>query len=162
MTSLIFLQSILLKNNYDNPNKSLNDLSDYINFDKLSNYDMNEIILRLVDNSDFEDAVYYKQYAYDVTLMDGHTAALRSSLKGVTGFGGQKSIFTDDELRSLSSPVLALWGAEDPVFPVEHGYRLARLVPSSHLHVFENAKHVPLLDHPFEVNDLLLGFLAEG
>ena len=115
-----------------------------------------------VDNSDFEDAVYYKQYAYDVTLMDGHTAALRSSLKGVTGFAGQKSIFTDDELRSLSSPVLALWGAEDPVFPVEHGYRLARLVPSCHLHVFENAKHVPLLDHPFEVNDLLLGFLAEG
>ncbi len=109
---------------------------------------------------EFDDAAAYKQYAYDVTLMDGHAVAMRKSVSVITDFGGQKSVFTDDELRSISASVLAIWGDEDPLFPVEHGYRLAGLVPNSSLHVIENARHVPLLDHPEEVNRLIVGFLG--
>ena len=112
-----------------------------------------------VVDSEFEDAGVYKQYAHDVTLTDGHAAAMRSSVSVITNFGGQKSIFSDDELRSIAAPVLAIWGERDPLFPVEHGYRLAELVPNSSLHVIENTAHVPLLDRPDEVNELILGFL---
>ena len=107
----------------------------------------------------FTDAAAYKQYAYDVTLMEGHATAMRSSVSAITDFGGQKSVFTDDELRSVSAPVLAIWGDGDPLFPVEHGYRLAELVPNIQMHIVENARHVPLLDHPEEVNRLIVGFL---
>ena len=112
-----------------------------------------------VVDSKFDDAAAYKQYAYDVTLMDGHATAMRSSVSVITNFGGQKSVFTDDELRSIDAPVLAIWGDEDPLFPVEHGFRLAELVPNTQMHVIENARHVPLLDHPEVVNSLVVGFL---
>ncbi len=114
-----------------------------------------------VVNSDFTGASAYKQYAYDVTLPDGHGHAMRSSLVAITNILGQKSIFTDEELASISAPTLALWGAEDRVFPLEHGYRLAQLLPNVSMHIIENARHVPFLDHPDAVNDLITGFLND-
>ena len=112
-----------------------------------------------VVDSDFAAASAYKQYAYDVTLSDGHGRAMRSSLAAITSFKGQKSIFTDEELASITAPTLAIWGAEDRVFPVEHGYRLAHLLPNVSLHIIEDARHVPFLDHPNMVNELITGFL---
>jgi pimeloyl-ACP methyl ester carboxylesterase len=115
-----------------------------------------------VVDSKFEDADAYRQYAYDVTLAQGHAAAMRSSISVIADFSGQKYIFTDDELRSVRSPVLSIWGEHDPLFPVEHGYRLSRLVPNSTLHVIENARHVPVLDHPGTVTRLISGFMGVG
>ena len=112
-----------------------------------------------VVDSDFVEASAYKQYAYDVTLSDGHGRAMRSSLAAITSIMGQKSIFTDEELASITAPTLAIWGAEDRVFPVEHGYRLAHLLPNVSLHIIEDARHVPFLDHPNMVNELITGFL---
>ena len=114
-----------------------------------------------VVDSDFPEASAYKQYAYDVTLPDGHGRAMRSSLAVITSFKGQKSIFTDEELASITAPTLAIWGAEDQVFPVEHGYRLVHLLPNASLHIIEDARHVPFLDHPHRVNDLITGFLND-
>ncbi|MDA1279964.1 MAG: alpha/beta fold hydrolase [Chloroflexi bacterium] len=113
-----------------------------------------------VVNDKFDDAARYKQYAYDVTLPDGHIAAVRSSLKLITGWGGQRSFFTDDQLRSLTNPILAIWGAHDKIFPLAHGYRLADFAPNASLHVIEDAAHVPLLDNPERVNELISGFFA--
>jgi len=114
-----------------------------------------------VVNCDFTGASAYKQYAYDVTLPDGHGHAMRSSLSTITNILGQKSIFTDKELASISTPTLALWGAEDRVFPLEHGYRLAQYLPNVSMHIIEDARHVPFLDHPDAVNDLITGFLND-
>jgi pimeloyl-ACP methyl ester carboxylesterase len=75
-----------------------------------------------VVDSEFPDDDVYKRYAYDVTLADGHAAATRSSVSVITDFDGQKSIFSDDELRSICVPVLARWGEHDPLFPIGHGY----------------------------------------
>jgi 4,5:9,10-diseco-3-hydroxy-5,9,17-trioxoandrosta-1(10),2-diene-4-oate hydrolase len=112
-----------------------------------------------VVDTEFTDAEAYKQYAYDVTLTEGHAKGMRTSISVLTDFGGQKSIFSDEELLSIRQPVLAVWGEFDPLFPVEHGYRLARLVRNSSLHVIDNARHVPLLDNPEIVNDLIVGFI---
>ncbi|MDP6666029.1 MAG: alpha/beta hydrolase [Dehalococcoidia bacterium] len=113
-----------------------------------------------VVNAEFEDAEVYKQYAYDVTLMKGHAGAMRSSLFVITTLSGQKSIFTDGELRSITTPILAIWGAHDKMFPIEHGYRLAELAPNATLHAIDNSAHVPLLDNPDRVNELITGFLG--
>ncbi len=115
-----------------------------------------------VFNSDFEDAGAYMRYSYDVTLTNGHAKAMRASLRAITGLSGQKSIFTDDELRSITNPMLVIWGAEDKLFPIAHGYRLAELAPNASLHVVENSGHVPLLDNPGQVNELIAGFLGES
>ena len=115
-----------------------------------------------VINAEFEDAVRYKQYAYDVTLTKRHSDGMRTSLKMITDWSGQKSVFTDEELRSIQNPILAIWGAHDRLFPVEHGYRLVDLTSNSKLYVIENAAHVPLLDNPDEVNNLIGGFLGDS
>lgn len=113
-----------------------------------------------VVNSEFEDAGAYKQYAYDVTLANGHARAMRSSLSIITTLRGQKTIFTDEELRLITNPLLVIWGAQDKMFPVEHGYRLVRTAPDASLQVIESARHVPLLDNPDQVNELISGFLG--
>ena len=77
-----------------------------------------------------------------------------------TRLRGQKSIFADRELRSITNPMLVSWAARDKLFPIEHGYRLAQLAPDATLHVIENSAHVPLLDNPGQVNDLIVGFLG--
>lgn len=115
-----------------------------------------------VVDSEFADAEFYKRYAYDVTLPPGHGDAMRASFKVITDMGGQKSIFGDDELKSIAIPTLAIWGEYDRVIPVEHGYRLVDLVPNSSLYIIDQAAHVPLLDHPDRVNDLLTGFFSQG
>ncbi|MCI0776139.1 MAG: alpha/beta fold hydrolase [Chloroflexi bacterium] len=115
-----------------------------------------------VVNSDFEDAGAYRRYSYDVTLANGHRGALRSSLSVFTSFSGQRSVFTDEELRSITNPMLVIWGARDKLFPVAHGYRLAQLAPNATMHVIENSAHVPLLDNPGQVNDLIVGFLGDS
>jgi pimeloyl-ACP methyl ester carboxylesterase len=111
-----------------------------------------------VVDSDFADAEIYKRYAYDVTRSSGHAIAMRGSLNVIAGLSGQRSIFSDDELESINTPTLAVWGEHDKVMPVEHGYRLAELVPDSSLHIIANSAHAPLLDNPDQVNDLLTGF----
>ena len=113
-----------------------------------------------VVNSEFEDAELYRQYAYDVTLTVRHAHAMRASLRVITDLSGQKSVFTDYELRSIVNPTLVIWGAHDKVFPLEHGHRLVQHAPNSSLYVVENSAHVPLLDNPDEVNDLACGFLS--
>lgn len=115
-----------------------------------------------VVNSDFADAGAYMQYSYDVTLASGHARAMRLSLSAMTGLSGQKSIFTDEELRSITHPMLVIWGAQDKLFPIAHGYRLSQHAPNASLHVIENSAHVPLLDNPGQVNDLIVGFLGDA
>jgi pimeloyl-ACP methyl ester carboxylesterase len=54
-----------------------------------------------------------------------------------------------------------IWGREDPVFPLEVGERLATSLRAP-LHVMENARHAPNLEHPEEFNRILRGILASG
>ena len=113
-----------------------------------------------VVDSKFDDAPVYRQYAFDVTTSEGHVGAMQASLRAITTLAGQREIFSDSELMSISAPTLAVWGEHDKLFPADHRARLARLVPNATLHIVESAAHVPLLDHPDLVNELLAGFLG--
>ncbi len=64
---------------------------------------------------------------------------------------------TDEELATISIPLLAVWGDRDPIEPVETGLRLARAVPNGQLLVLPGAGHfiprgraaelVPVIEH---------------
>jgi poly(3-hydroxyoctanoate) depolymerase len=45
------------------------------------------------------------------------------------------------QLRTITIPVLLLWGDADPISPVAVGRRLAELFPSAELVVFEGGTH---------------------
>lgn len=54
-----------------------------------------------------------------------------------------------------------VWGREDPVFPLEIGYRLAGGLGAP-IRVLDHARHAPNLEHPEEFNRILRELLATG
>jgi pimeloyl-ACP methyl ester carboxylesterase len=62
-------------------------------------------------------------------------------------------------LRQVTCPTLLVWGALDPLVPVEHGEAMARSIAGSRLVVLRDAAHNPMADRPAEFNRVLLDFL---
>ncbi|MEX0761447.1 MAG: alpha/beta fold hydrolase [Dehalococcoidia bacterium] len=114
-----------------------------------------------VVNPEGPDADVFKQYAYEVTTAEGHPEALRRNLPSFANIGGQRYVFPDSDLRSLSVPTLIIWGEKDRFFPVSHAKRAARLIPDSRLQVLPDTGHVSIWDSPDRVNELLADFFSE-
>ncbi|HSJ15224.1 MAG TPA: alpha/beta fold hydrolase [Longimicrobiales bacterium] len=62
-------------------------------------------------------------------------------------------------LPRIKLPCLVVWGALDPLLPLEHGRALADGLPDARLVVLANAAHNPMADEPREFNRVLLDFL---
>jgi pimeloyl-ACP methyl ester carboxylesterase len=63
-------------------------------------------------------------------------------------------------LPRVTNPTLVLWGREDRVVPVECGEQYQRLLPNATLTVLEQCGHLPPIEHPDRVADLVTGFLG--
>ena len=72
-------------------------------------------------------------------------------------FGGQHDVTR--RLNELKIPVQLIWGADDPLFPLEHARRAKELIPGSRLAVIEGAGHTPQAERPEEFNKQLAAFL---
>jgi pimeloyl-ACP methyl ester carboxylesterase len=62
-------------------------------------------------------------------------------------------------LAAVGIPVLLLWGADDPLFPLETARRAHRLIPGSGLAVIKGAGHTPQAERPDEFNQVVQRFL---
>ncbi len=73
---------------------------------------------------------------------------------------GQRVDARDRLYLSAGVPTLLVWGADDPIIPVEHGLRAHELMPHSRLEVFERAGHFPYNDDPERFVAVLEDFIA--
>jgi pimeloyl-ACP methyl ester carboxylesterase len=64
-------------------------------------------------------------------------------------------------LAQTGIPILLVWGARDPLFPLEHAERAHRDLPGSRLAVIEGAGHTPQAERPDEFNGVLDSFLRD-
>jgi pimeloyl-ACP methyl ester carboxylesterase len=64
-------------------------------------------------------------------------------------------------LAKTGIPILLVWGAQDPLFPLEHAERAHRDLPGSRLAVIEGAGHTPQAERPDEFNRVLESFLRD-
>lgn len=74
-------------------------------------------------------------------------------------------VLTDDVtplLPRIQVPTLIVWGALDPLIPVEYGRRMADAIPGARFVVVEDAAHNVMCDRPAEFNQILLDFLARA
>jgi pimeloyl-ACP methyl ester carboxylesterase len=55
---------------------------------------------------------------------------------------------------------MLIWGAKDPIIPLDHGRRAHELMPHSRLEVFPGAGHFPFNDDPELFVEVLTGFIA--
>ena len=62
-------------------------------------------------------------------------------------------------LDRIKVPVQIIWGANDPLFPLEQAERAHSLLPGSRLAVIKGAGHTPQAEKPEEFNQQLAAFL---
>ena len=68
--------------------------------------------------------------------------------------------FGEDELGSITVPVLVLDGAEEEFIKPEHTRRLAELIPGAELVIMPGTGHFAPFAQPTEFNRIVLAFLA--
>ena len=66
-----------------------------------------------------------------------------------------------DRLTEIAAPTLVLVGAEDILTPAVYSREMADRIPGARLQILEKGGHGMPLEHPQQVNDALLAFLAE-
>ena len=111
-----------------------------------------------VVHADTEHNDAYLRYAFEVTRNDGHSIAVRQNMPVFAGIRGQRNLFSDEELATIRTETLVIWGEKDRFFPLPHARRAASLIPDSKLVVLPDSGHVIPLDQPEEVNRLLSDF----
>lgn len=66
---------------------------------------------------------------------------------------------TAEQLRTITQPVLYLWGRHDPFGSVDTGRKIASLVADSEFHTLAGGGHLPWLDDPEYAGRLVSDFL---
>jgi pimeloyl-ACP methyl ester carboxylesterase len=75
---------------------------------------------------------------------------------------GLGNYYTPDFAAHLAMPILLIQGAEDQINPTEtNAAVLEKTLPNARLVVLEGAGHLPEVEAPGRVNDLVSAFLAE-
>lgn len=64
-----------------------------------------------------------------------------------------------EQIKTIRTPALLLWGDSDPVSPIAVGERLAQLLPASELRVIAGAGHDLARTHVAEVTKLIAAHL---
>jgi pimeloyl-ACP methyl ester carboxylesterase len=73
---------------------------------------------------------------------------------------GQRVDARDRLYLSEAVPTLLVWGANDPIIPLDHGRRAHELMPHSRLEIFPGAGHFPFNDDPARFVKVLTDFIA--
>jgi pimeloyl-ACP methyl ester carboxylesterase len=66
-----------------------------------------------------------------------------------------------EKLKSVKTPTLLIWGAQDSWIPLDNGRRMDNLIPNSKLVILENSGHVPMEENPTESLAFLNAFLND-
>jgi pimeloyl-ACP methyl ester carboxylesterase len=91
-----------------------------------------------------------------------HRAAFLATLRSVVGTGGQRVNAGDRLYLTEGVPVLVIWGARDPIIPVQHGEEARRAIPGSRLEIFDGVGHMPQVEEPGRFVAVLERFLADS
>lgn len=89
----------------------------------------------------------------------GTPRAFTRTLRAVVDPRGQVVTMLDRSYLGADVPALVVWGADDPIIPVEHAHLLHATLPASRLEIFDGAGHFPFRAQPDRFVDVLLNFL---
>lgn len=102
----------------------------------------------------------YLGHMREMFAAEGYPAAYLATVRSIAS---PRSFFGDMDiskrLSQIKVPMLLIWGASDPLFPLEHATRAHNAVPGSRLVVIQGAGHTPQAERPEEFNQQLESFL---
>lgn len=99
---------------------------------------------------------------YEASAVPGAQAAYRKLLPEPGPGDTEVRGVPEDRLRTIDRPALIVHGREDRVIPVELGWRLARAIPDSELHVFGRCGHWVQLERPAAFTALVGDFAGRA
>jgi pimeloyl-ACP methyl ester carboxylesterase len=85
--------------------------------------------------------------------------AFLATVRGILDAGGQRVSATDRLYLAEELPTLIVWGARDPLIPVQHAYAAHQVIAGSRLEVLPQAGHFPYRDDMRRFVEVLLDFL---
>lgn len=94
--------------------------------------------------------------------MAGTTQAIGDWL--ITGLYGDERLSKAAEpvnYKAFDAPVLVIWGREDTVTPLDQGETIAASFARGRLEVLDGVNHIPHVERPQAVIDLVAAFLAQ-
>ena len=62
-------------------------------------------------------------------------------------------------LHRIRLPTQVIWGAEDQLFPLDYGRRLAAMIPAARFSIIDRCGHLPQVERPGVLADLLADLL---
>jgi pimeloyl-ACP methyl ester carboxylesterase len=81
-------------------------------------------------------------------------------LRSVVDYRGQAVSALSKMHLSYGLPTLLIWGEQDRIIPVAHGYAAHDAAPDSRLEVLAGVGHFPHVESPTAVVDILDDFIA--
>jgi pimeloyl-ACP methyl ester carboxylesterase len=112
---------------------------------------------------------YYNKHA--VTEEQINTYAYFGSLPGAAAAisrTARQLVLSDQEMQALieqyktiTVPVLIIWGQEDELVPLEVGEKFKRDIPNSELVVLPRCGHIPLEEEPLATRQAVMEFLKK-
>ena len=95
-----------------------------------------------------------------VSLFDAEARqAFIHTVRTAVDVGGQRATAVDRLYLAAQMPTLIVWGEQDPMIPVQHGYSAHAAIEGSRLEVFPTAGHFPHLDCPLGFVTVLTDFI---
>jgi pimeloyl-ACP methyl ester carboxylesterase len=95
------------------------------------------------------------------SLSDGQTRqAFLRTLRSVVDYRGQAVSAINRLHLSSGLPTLLIWGDQDRIIPVAHGYATHDALPDSRLEVLSGVGHFPHVESPTAVVEILDDFIA--
>ena len=98
---------------------------------------------------------------YASLVHEGARDAFLDTMRSVIGPDGQKVSAMDRLYLADQIPFLLMWGANDPVIPVDHGRRAREVVPHCRYIEIDGSGHWPMLDAPDRIIHELTTFIEE-
>ena len=72
----------------------------------------------------------------------------------------EQTLVLANRLSEIVMPTLLVWGAKDPIVPVQHAYAAAQVIPDCQLKVFAGSGHNVHRDELQQFSHVLTGFLG--
>jgi len=107
-----------------------------------------------VDDSKLTDDLVTRYHK--MALRTGNRQAFIDRAKTDFSLGLKENL---EKLKSIKTPTLLIWGAQDSWIPLDNGKRMDHLLPNSKLVVLENSGHLPMEENPAESLAFLNAFL---
>lgn len=102
------------------------------------------------------------EHNYQMSVLPGAQQAIMKTLRTNVNFWGQIDNSLDlHRIKSVTNPVLVVWGRQDNLIPAAHADIAAKGFPNVRVQIIDNCRHFPMLEHASEFNRLLLDFLRD-